>query len=342
MNIYNIVQALLHTFENTNDQKPIDDFRLFLACYPGITKWVIASDYCIGDKQNQYDCFSFTLFPYDELPTTTFNYIRSKLPKDIKKVKELPKDAVSFFHEPRRFYVSIVIDRKRNLFISDSNGTALDKARVHIKSDLQRAIKNNYSLETRQRLRKLVEKSEAKSFSLKLYENIILLASFYIFISVLFLKECKIEKIGWFSDRDKMISYCDNVIWDFAKSSFYIISDAMGLNTTGDEILIAGHKEAPEIKEMWYDELIRPADYLSSSLSSWSISADGKLHIPNTKQGELLRHAIAGNRNIVVLHPLLKDPEIFPLVARVNFSSLGLLTKKLLSVLIKIDILFKD
>lgn len=55
----------LRTLFNTFDQSAINDFRGFLAENPQVTKWQIAADFCLHDKERPNNAFAFTIIPYD-------------------------------------------------------------------------------------------------------------------------------------------------------------------------------------------------------------------------------------------------------------------------------------
>jgi len=308
MNIYTIVQSLLHVF----DQRQINVFRAFLNRYPKIKKWSIASDYSTTDKKNVFDCFSFVVYPYKEFPPAAFDYIASKLATDIKKKRNVSEDVITFFQESNRFYICIILDKKRN--------TSLKVARRNIKAVFNHAISNGSSQDAVCKIRELLNKSKNKAFNLKLYSDIILLAAFYNFISILLLRECQVEIIGWFSDRDNMTNYCNGVVWVFAMAGLSLAKE-IGLRLDDTKIFIGSNNESSREQGMWYDALIRPADYLCNVLANWRVSQDGCLSVNHPKQRKMLQHIVTDNENIVILYPKFQDANSFPIVNQIIFSS---------------------
>ncbi len=297
MDICDIVNTLFHAF----DQSAIPAFRAFINRHPVVSKWSIASDY-------SDNCFAFTIFPYNELPPKTFNYIQSKLPKDIKEIRDISESVISFFQEPNRFHIAIVVQGKPNLFIPDpdTGDTSLDVARNCIKADYTRNAGG--TPDALNKIKALYLESKKKSFNLTLFSNMVMLAAFYAFISLLLSIEQKTETIGWFSDRDKMVSYCSGVIWVFSMEAFSVLSKTMEI-TSIPEIVIGGHTENPE--PMWYDQLIRPADYLAGALANLNIPTNGPIAKKNTKQYKLLAAILPNNENIVILQfKFAKHPAI--------------------------------
>jgi hypothetical protein len=57
---------IIERFFEVFDKSSIHDFRLFLARNSGVTKWVIAGDYCLHDKGRPNGAFVFSIIPYDD------------------------------------------------------------------------------------------------------------------------------------------------------------------------------------------------------------------------------------------------------------------------------------
>jgi|HubBroStandDraft_6_1064221.scaffolds.fasta_scaffold773340_2 hypothetical protein len=52
----------------TSGKSAIEEFRTFMAKHPMVTKWMIATDFMIGDPRAAHDAYAHTLFPYDTDP----------------------------------------------------------------------------------------------------------------------------------------------------------------------------------------------------------------------------------------------------------------------------------
>lgn len=309
MTICDIVGTLFNYF----DSNGIIAFRNFVNRHPAVSKWSIASDY-----SNQNKCFVFTIFPYTELPQETFNYIQSKLPKDIKKTRDISKEAIYFFHEPNRFYISFIIQGKPILFTPNVGHTSLNVIRNCIAADYNRAVVAGGAPEALMKMKALHTESQKNNFNQPLFNNILILSAFYVFISLLLSRERKTEIIGWFSDRDKMTSYCSGVIWVLSMQAFGALSVTMGITST-PEIVIGGNTETPI--PMWYDQLIRPADYLAAALASLNINADGSLVREDTKHYKILATTLPDNENIVVFQLKFEKNSSFATIAQMTFSA---------------------
>jgi hypothetical protein len=76
--------------------------------------------------------------------------------------------------------------------------------------------------------------------------------------------------IGWFSDRDKLTTWCDGVLWDYAMENVLGIADQLGIRLEATQFPIAVPDPSTPAKDpLWYDELIRIADYFAGSLAAF-------------------------------------------------------------------------
>ena len=68
------------------DQSAIELFRQFIARHPAVRKWIIAADFS-QHNDRPFDCFAFTVIPYDAWPAEIETDVKQALPKDLKKSK---------------------------------------------------------------------------------------------------------------------------------------------------------------------------------------------------------------------------------------------------------------
>src|SRR5450830_980400 len=96
--------ALFETF----DKSGLADFRRFLDANPGVTKWYISADFCLHDKDRPNNVFAFSIIPHDAMFESIKDEIRTAIPKDWKKSKNILPAAVAFLADRRRFHIAFV------------------------------------------------------------------------------------------------------------------------------------------------------------------------------------------------------------------------------------------
>jgi len=298
--LISLICNLAWTFLCGFDDTAIKIFREFIKRHPTVNKWNIASDYSDG-------CYSFIISPAPGSPQESFDLVQSKLPKDIKEVRDISEDAISFLYEADKFIIAFKVKGKAKLFGDNF------QARNYIDTEYQKASKIA-NPETLKMMKELYKKSLNNNFNLSLFTNLIMLSSFFVFISSLLSRESPAEIIGWFSDRDKMTSYCYGVIWVFSMQSFKALSDSIAIKFP--QVFIGGSAEIPE--PMWYDSWIRTADYISGALSHLDISVDGTVKKADTKQYQILSRVIADNENIIIFQ--LEFVNYQPVINRIIIS----------------------
>src|SRR5260370_24181527 len=89
-----LVDCLMSTFS----QSAIGEFRKFLAKHRFITKWMIACDFVIDEREAASDAYAYTFFPYNADPMDTKAKIMKLVPRDFKKTKVIVPELKEFFH----------------------------------------------------------------------------------------------------------------------------------------------------------------------------------------------------------------------------------------------------
>ena len=296
-----IVRCLLTTF----DKRALTLFRSWLAQHPSITKWIIASDFALRDPNRPADCFAFTLIPYDALPQDIEADITANLPKDIKKSKTINDATIAWLRDPRRFHFAILMERNRAYYSTGPGSDQLNIARKSLQRTLETIVRAERDADQIRRLRKLVNKSQAKRFNVDLLTDLTFLAIWFPLITLLLVREHRSNIVGWFSDRDKMTTWCDGIVWDFAREHLYDLGQVLGIDITDLLTPIATPEKTPNGEDMWFDDYIRPADWLAGALAAWN-------RVHNLVPGEqdkyvlTLREVVADSPNIVLL-PVYTD-----------------------------------
>ena len=289
------IQLLFETF----DRSAIDDFRAFLNTNAGIRKWQIAADFCLHDKNRPNNVFAFTIIPYDAYPDTLFSEIRRDLPRDLKKTKIIDSNAIAFLTSKRRFHFGFVFQDPPAVFNNGPDSDSLTVARESLAITVETLAKSGGSKESMRRLKMLRQNAQATSFNVELLADMYLLSYLLCFVTLLLTRERRGDIIGWFSDRDKMTTWCDGVVWDISRETLYGLASHFGIPISNDTPVIA--KDASIDKDgMWFDEFVRLPDYIAGVLAAWNLTTN---ELPGNKDKyvTLVEDVIADARNMAVL-----------------------------------------
>lgn len=299
-----IFTALLSTI----DKGAIGDLRTFLQAHRGVTKWMVTSDYCIGDQGRTRDALAFTLVPYDAEFAQLKADASAGLRRDLKDIKYLSPEGVAYLRDERRFHLVVMLDRDRQV-IADHTGvgqSALLVAREAAESIVQNLPDQSAASESLKRARAYRERTRANSFNVKLFGDQIIVSAILGLLAALLIREAGARAIGWFSDRDAIVDFGDGLFWDMTITAARGISESLGLEHSGVEWLRAGPDPEPAAQAMWFDDFLRTPDHLAGALSAWDLDANlvpGK----HRKYLQLIQDVVADAKNIVVLQLVLDE-----------------------------------
>jgi len=62
------MDEVIKVIDDTIFKSTINDLKNYISDNPSHDKWLIYSDYCIGDSSKPNDVVSFTVMPYDDYP----------------------------------------------------------------------------------------------------------------------------------------------------------------------------------------------------------------------------------------------------------------------------------
>ncbi len=287
-----ILKALFHIF----DQSARSDLQRFIAAQSGITKWMIAADFCLHDPSRPNNTFVFSFIPYDDYFDALVREIRDSIRKDLKNTRDVRPSTVQFLREGRRFHIAFVLSSPPTVFSNGPDGgTPLQVARESIAIDVEMLGR-----EAPPWLKKLREESKANGFNTELLADLYLLAYLFGFVSLVLARETTVQRLGWFADRDRMTTFCDGVLWHIAASSLHGLSEHFKVPLPADSPTIATPTpDTPAKEAMWYDELVRIPDYIAGILAAWDFEAN--LIPDKEKYGVLARQVIADASNMAVL-----------------------------------------
>lgn len=248
-----------------------------------------------------FDCFAFTVIPYDAWPAEIERDVNEALPKDLKKSKDLDDEAIEWLRDPRRFHIAITVHDRPAVFWNGPGSVPLTIAREYIANTLTNAVNAGAPQETIARIKKLKQEAQAKAFKVGLLANIWLLAVWFAVLTILIGRERRAEIIGWFPDRDDMTNYCDHIWYDFTLWNTQHFAQTFSVDMTGTSCPTGTPDRGGGKERMWFDYMIRAADWITGSVAAW----DRKRNLvpgDQRKYVRMLENVLPSADNIVILH----------------------------------------
>ena len=157
--------------------------------------------------------------------------------------------------------------------------------------------KINLYCDLEEKLKQLKVHMNSKNFNCKLFTWITITVILASYIKYLLYREIPhVEKFAWFSDRDKMTSFCDSIY----ETLYCIISHCLcethlpeGKFLHVTECIPANAEEG-----IFYDEFVRVADFICGCTATFNLQTGTVDHL---KHCTLIEDVIADNDNIVTL-----------------------------------------
>ena len=298
------MEEILKVIENTFRKSTISDLKDYIQKNSHHKKWLMYSDYSIGDRKKPNDVASFTIMPYDEYPDVIKDRIFSIAPTDIKDKRSVSPDFIAYLKEKRLFHINFILGSRKGLIHSNELSkkevvmTSLNQTTAMLDKWCDNTPNNlEYFVKIKKKI--IVAKNELakKSANYALFCDVILIALLAGYISYIFTK-CNNSKIfGWFSDRDKIVDAYDTLIADQFGMNHHGLCERDFIDSSKTNIAF-GVPEVSENGKIWYDEMNRLPDHIAGTLADWDID---KNISTKPKFIKMLEECIADNPYLVIL-----------------------------------------
>lgn len=282
-------------------------FEHFLKKNAQHDKWIIFSDYVFDDSNKPNDVAVFSIVPGpigmelikngNILAQSDLKKTRSVNPAFVECIKNSPIFTVSvIFPRPRRFCEKP--EDERNILQDMVSGL---QAMLKIWETTTPESKKRY-IAIGKRLNMILQDFNNKEPKLKMMRDIFLITPIVAFLMHEITSHINVSTIGWFSDRDKLLDYQRNPALD-ADTASPAGSSAPAMSPGNSKVLNAKNspliheliniyfhifsnrepiignpkicfglpKNEDDSKKMWYDNLIRIADYICGTLADCNL-----------------------------------------------------------------------
>lgn len=267
-----MVHHFLGHFNDTFQQSGAALLQSYLREFNGTEKWLLISDYAFNDSNKINDVITFSLMPYFADFDTLSAVLGSMAPADLKKIRSVKPEYLDFLAKGPVFNISIKLDRDRRL-LEDERAYHLEKAKLMIRQ-LQYWIKTTPTHKNNhKRLIKLFERfaslSKGAGANLRVLRDLEIVTSLTAFLLCEVTRFASVDKIGWFSDRDSLLTYKSNIIGDYAFEMvnllYYVFCQNEDIDAEGK--LVFGVPERSN--KVWYDDLVRIPDLIAGTLADY-------------------------------------------------------------------------
>lgn len=260
-------------FDYTFNKSSHTHFKNFFRKNSGVSKWMVFSDYVLNDKNKVNDVITFSIFPYKEDFFELGEKIDKLSFKDIKKLKRVNKSFLDFINDYEILNISILLDKDIKID-PYSEVEALKTSYTTALNQVDMWINNEGELPRYKDLRRiycvLLEEVTKQGVNLRNVRNIEIVSNLAAYLIFQICHNVKVNVIGWFSDRDAMLShkaakFSKPVIFDLTSNLFHNLMFSQNENYS--ETLTFG---LPEPKgKLWYDSYNRVPDLISATLADY-------------------------------------------------------------------------
>jgi hypothetical protein len=257
-------------------------------------RWIIFSDYVLGDKTRPNDVYAFSIVPGGVYLDPVFDCIRSTVGGDIKSKKSVNAEFLRLLIDPRLFTFCFTVDRSG----------LLSRNRIEIAQSLKSDIKSMEAWENAGGLRPTISrfKSVARnmlspSFNRKLFDQTMVSAALASVLTYQIWLKTAAERVGWFSDRDAITTGNSRIATDIYSLSVNDLCRTRSNNEPGPALGVIDHPSGSE--KMWCDSMLRIPDHFAGAISVWDMKKN-MIHSELPKYLQMIQEAIAGNNRVQI------------------------------------------
>ncbi len=205
--------------------------------------------------------------------------------KDLKDTKRIDPAITRALRGGRAFTFCFVADRERRLYAdAETARRGLDQTIVMMES-----WKNaDNCSEIINRVRAMREEANKANLSLRLLEDLTVVAAIAAHLVALLCRLGIIERVGWAPDRDKIVECYSGIAPTLFAVNVAALCEKRGLKQP-ELGFFTQSSENP-----WCDPMIRLADYVAA-VAAWDPPVNDKVH---PKLAELIRDVFADNRHL--------------------------------------------
>lgn len=301
----NLIDVLTHNLNETTSKTIYDNWQKYLSIVPQMrkeTSWMIVSDYCF-DKSKYNNALSFVICPIMDINLLS-NQIDYYIPQDLKHTRDISDSIINYLKFPYFFSINFAFDNIKDF----ENCYCPNKDKLMLSTDINN-LYNSLNLqidrttgqdELLKKIKKIKENIKSKNFNTKDYCTILCIAFLAAYVAFFISCNAKVKKLIWFSDRGLVYNFLDGICVDLYNFFYHnmLYAPIPKPNPFGIG------KENPRDNKLWYDSLVRLADYNAGTIASYDLSKNA---VDKDKHATLVQNVLADNPNFNLIKIFFKD-----------------------------------
>ncbi|MDP1557561.1 MAG: hypothetical protein Q8K59_01210 [Nitrosomonas sp.] len=296
------MDKVISVLDQTIQKSLLQDFRNYIKLN-NHDKFVIYSDYCLGNKEKSNNVASFTVAPAWTVFPEIVNKIQNAIPVDIKDHRVISRETIELLRDKSFFHINFIINDTTGLILR-RHKTGQDVALKGIDESINMIegwIVNQPEgidkfQEQKNRFLHWRRELQKKSPNLQLFKHIVLISLLAGYIAHMLTIEAKADIVAWFPDRDEITEAYNSVAFDLFEINHYGLCEYKGVDGSITKLGL-GVKDEGSNKQ-WYDHLIRIPDHLAGTLSSWSMSEN---RVAENKHAQILQDVFSDNEFCAII-----------------------------------------
>ena len=256
------------------------------------SRWMLFSDYVLNQRDRPNDVFAFTLVPGGQHLNSLLAEFSATATRDFKKIREVNDSMAHLLTDKRLVTFCFVVNPAR---VVPGNLEALRGMLDGTLAMMEKWEDADGHRELINKFKAMRQKAEARSFNIRLLSDIIVATTLAAFLTFLVCKHTRVERVGWFSDRDNITTAHQRIADVFY--SVNVSSCCHRLMKGWGGPLLGVNGMVAEGNSLWCDDFLRVPDYFAGAVSAWHIDHNA-LSSDLPKYSQVLLEAVADKPNV--------------------------------------------
>lgn len=269
------IYPYLLVFDDTFKKSANEIFANFFRKNADITKWMVFSDYAFYDKKKHSDVVTYSFIPYIQDFQVASELIDKASFKDIKSLSRVNDEFIKLIKNSPILNVTITLDRARRLSFDDERHDlfqtfeGLEKMLDSWRITTPEACDHYENFLSD--IASLKEGLKKKNVNIKIIRDIYIISTLAAYLMFEVAKVIDVDKIGWFSDRDSLLSYQgakfkSPIIFTLTHTLYHLFCEQQHIDSKNNPLF-----GVPETTgRVWYDAFIRIPDLICATLADYN------------------------------------------------------------------------
>jgi hypothetical protein len=235
------------------------------------TGWVVLSDYVVRQQGRAMSAAAFTLMPAIDF-NSVYGFAEKTARCDFKDCDRIGSEMCEFITSPLFFtFCFTFLDNPFNALSAEQVRDMLDASIERMAPHVHVHVPGREHLH--KKLRQLRQEANAKAFNFRLVGDLLFLSTAAAYIGLQVGRRTRLEKFGWFSDKDKIVEAHNEIAMDLFASAVADYWQEIEKGSAGPKLGkldFEDHATRP-----WYDPMLRIADHIAGAVAGWNQSAEG-------------------------------------------------------------------